>query len=418
MRVWVGLDDTDSLRGMCTTYLATLIIERLEDFGSLIGFPRLIRLNPTIPYKTRGNGAVSFLFEIEDFDELVDVVGNVVESYAELEDENTHPGVVFVDDGIVKFLSGYSLKVVRDFVPLDLAKFIIEKFKIPHLSFKKGRGLIGALASVGLKLEDRTFEVLAYRKPEMFGKPREFDEESFFEADYKTYPLTWDTVDWMNDVVVAVPNSPDPVLFGIRGDDLNAIMKAFEIVRTEPIDRYTIFLTNQGTDMHLIHEREVDKLENFRSYILRGVVVVEPYDIRGGHVFFHIRTRFGDVKCAAFEPTKQFRDVVRCLRRGDVVEVYGSMKRDTINLEKINVVEVADVWIEENPTCPVCGRKMESAGKGKGFRCKRCKTKKYEKVRRKVRRNLDRGFYEVPPCARRHLSKPLVRMFGRRHIFR
>jgi len=418
VRVWVGLDDTDSLRGMCTTYLATLIIERLEDFGSLIGFPRLIRLNPTIPYKTRGNGAVSFLFEIEDFDELVDVVGNVVESYAELEDENTHPGVVFVDDGIVKFLSGYSLKVVRDFVPLDLAKFIIEKFKIPHLSFKKGRGLIGALASVGLKLEDRTFEVLAYRKPEMFGKPREFDEESFFEADYKTYPLTWDTVDWMNDVVVAVPNSPDPVLFGIRGDDLNAIMKAFEIVRTEPIDRYTIFLTNQGTDMHLIHEREVDKLENFRSYILRGVVVVEPYDIRGGHVFFHIRTRFGDVKCAAFEPTKQFRDVVRCLRRGDVVEVYGSMKRDTINLEKINVVEVADVWIEENPTCPVCGRKMESAGKGKGFRCKRCKTKKYEKVRRKVRRNLDRGFYEVPPCARRHLSKPLVRMFGRRHIFR
>lgn len=418
MRVWVGLDDTDSLRGMCTTYLATLIIERLEDFGSLIGFPRLIRLNPTIPYKTRGNGAVSFLFEIEDFDELVDVVGDVVESYAELEDENTHPGVVFVDDGIVKFLSGYSLKVVRDFVPLDLAKFIIEKFKIPHLSFKKGRGLIGALASVGIKLEDRTFEVLAYRKPEMFGKPREFDEESFFEADYKTYPLTWDTVDWMNDVVVAIPNSPDPVLFGIRGDDLNAIMKAFEIVRTEPIDRYTIFLTNQGTDMHLIHEREINKLENFRSYILRGVVVVEPYDIRGGHVFFHIRTRFGDVKCAAFEPTKQFRDVVRCLRRGDVVEVYGSMKRDTINLEKINVVEVADVWIEENPTCPVCGRRMESAGKGKGFRCRRCKTKKYEKVRRKVRRNLDRGFYEVPPCARRHLSKPLVRMFGRRHIFR
>lgn len=425
MRIWVGIDDTDSRKGMCTTYLSVLMIERIEKegIGKLLGFPRLIRLNPTIPYKTRGNGAVSFLLEVEDDkrDELIDVAREVVESHAELEDENTNPGVVFVEDGgeAMDYLHKYALKVVRDVVSLDTALFIIGKFMLPHLKFKKGRGLIGALASIGLELEDRTIEVLAYRRPENFGLPREYDEESFYDADWETYPLTWDTVDWMNEVVVAVPNSPDPVLFGIRGDDFNAVMKAFEMVKTEPIDKYMVFITNQGTDMHLIHESEVEKLEDYHSYILRGRVCVEPYEITGGHVFFHIDTRFGEVKCVAFEPTKQFRSVVRELREGDLVEVYGSMKRNTINLEKINVLEVAEVWVEENPTCPICGRRMESAGRNKGFRCKRCKTRAFEKVRRKVERNLDTGFYEVPPCARRHLSKPLIRMKGvKRHIFR
>jgi len=64
MRVWVGIDDTDSRKGMCTTYLAVIAMERIEEeVGKVIGLPRLIRLNPTIPYKTRGNGAVSFLVD-------------------------------------------------------------------------------------------------------------------------------------------------------------------------------------------------------------------------------------------------------------------------------------------------------------------------------------------------------------------
>jgi len=423
MRVWIGIDDTDSPKGMCTTYLATLIIERLEKLNiKLIGYPRLIRLNPTIPFKTRGNGAVSFLVELPDesrMDELISIVQEMTERYAELEDEKTNPGVVFVEDYKKSNLSTFALKVVRDVVSIDEALFLVDKLSIPYLKFKKGRGLIGALASVGLELKDYTFEVLAYRKPERFGTEREIDEESFFDADFETYPGTWDTVDWCNETVVAVPGSPDPVLFGIRGDDLNAIMKCFKMVKTEEIDKYTIFMTNQGTDMHLIPENEIERLENYRSYILRGRVVKEPYTIIGGHVFFEIETKFGNVKCAAFEPTKQFRNIIRKLKVGDIVEVYGSMKRNTINLEKINIIRLADIYVEENPICPKCGKRMESAGKGKGFRCKKCKTKAFEKIKKKIERDLDTGFYEVPPCARRHLSKPLIRMHGvKRHIFR
>ena len=116
--MWIGIDDTDSPKGMCTTYLATLIIERLEKLNiKLIGYPRLIRLNPTIPFKTRGNGAVSFLVELPDesrMDELISIVQEMTERYAELKDEKTNPGVVFVEDDKKSNLSTFALKVVRD----------------------------------------------------------------------------------------------------------------------------------------------------------------------------------------------------------------------------------------------------------------------------------------------------------------
>ena len=57
----IGLDDTDSVKGGCTTWLATEIIKDLSEFD-LIGNPRLVRLNPNVPWKTRGNGAVSLIF--------------------------------------------------------------------------------------------------------------------------------------------------------------------------------------------------------------------------------------------------------------------------------------------------------------------------------------------------------------------
>jgi tRNA(Ile2)-agmatinylcytidine synthase len=367
---------------------------------------------------------VSFLVEVDDRNELIDVVNDLVLEHAMLEDGNTDPGVVFVDDSIVHRLRQFAERTMKDVVSLDEALFIIGKYFIPHLKYKKGRGLIGALASVGAELRDFTLELLAYRYPERFGTKREYDSESFFDVDYLLYPQLFDTVDWCNDVVVAVPSTPCPVLYGLRGESVEILHQAFRIVRTEAVDRYMIFITNHATDMHLLNEEEISSLQNYRSYRLKGKVVREPYDIEGGHVFFEIETRFGDVKCAAFEPTKQFRGIVRQLRVGDVVEVYGSMKKDTINLEKIKIEKLAEVYVEENPMCPVCGKRMESAGKMKGFRCKRCKTKSMKRIKKKIPRKIEPGFYEVPPSARRHLSMPLVRMNGReirgfrKHVFR
>ncbi|MEC8875549.1 MAG: DNA-binding protein, partial [Candidatus Thermoplasmatota archaeon] len=57
----IGIDDTDSTKGGCTTWLATEIIAELSEFD-LIGSPRLVRLNPNVPWKTRGNAAVGMTF--------------------------------------------------------------------------------------------------------------------------------------------------------------------------------------------------------------------------------------------------------------------------------------------------------------------------------------------------------------------
>ena len=46
--------------------------------------------------------------------------------------------------------------------------------------------------------------------------------------------------------------------------------------------------------------------------------------------------------CAAFEPTKNFRETVKKLIPGDLIEVYGAVKDKTLNLEKLEVLELAD----------------------------------------------------------------------------
>lgn len=421
MKIWVGMDDTDSPDGMCTTYLALLTIEELEkeDF-EIKGFPRLIRLNPTIPFKTRGNGAVSFLVEGE-LDTIIKIADRMIRQNSQLHHEKTNPGAVFVDpedDKLISAVFKFSNQVLRSIATIDEADSIIKKYDIEHLRYKSGRGLVGALAAVGVHLSDFTLERLAYRSPQRFNSQRKFKEDSFYHADSLTYPHTWDTVDYYNRVVVSVPNSPDPVLFGIRGENLSPIQQAFKTVETEPIDKEMIFVTNQGTDMHLIREEGLQELKNYHSYKLRGEVIQKPYIEEGGHVFFFMETRFGVIKCAAFEPTKQFREIIGKLIDGDQLRVYGSMKKDTINLEKISL-KPAEIVVEENPLCPLCGKKMESAGKGQGFRCKKCKTKAPRKVTTRIKRDIEEGFYEVPPVARRHISKPLVRMnVENKHIFR
>ena len=55
--VYIAVDDTDSRTGNCTTYLLTEIMRELSD-TDIIGNPRLVRLNPAVPWKTRGNGSL------------------------------------------------------------------------------------------------------------------------------------------------------------------------------------------------------------------------------------------------------------------------------------------------------------------------------------------------------------------------
>ena len=67
----IGLDDTDSKESMCTTYLAAVLIGKLKSYGTIEGYPWLVRLNPNIKYKTRGNAAIAIKLEINRSEEHI-----------------------------------------------------------------------------------------------------------------------------------------------------------------------------------------------------------------------------------------------------------------------------------------------------------------------------------------------------------
>jgi tRNA(Ile2)-agmatinylcytidine synthase len=406
--LFAGMDDTDSKLGMCTTYLASVLVERLASFK--VREARLVRLNPNIKYKTRGNAALCLCLEDDsDVDAVERIVLDAVNELACFDDPNTNPGIVLHKGDIPDDVREYSMRVVRDVVDIDEAVSLAKKHGMRVHAFKNGRGVIGALASIGIDFYDYTYELLAYRMPENYQKPRWLDRESVYEMDSATYPDTWDNVDLHNKVIVFSPHTPDPVLYGIRGNSHEVLLRAHRMLKAEPVERFVIFKTNQGTDMHLINAK-IGDVKNDRSYILKGRVASKPYAIQGGHTFFEIEDDGARIKCAAFEPTKNFREIVKMLVPGDEVRVYGSVKDDTVNLEKLEVVSLADEMIKRSPLCPSCGRRMESAGAGQGYRCKKCKTKADAPLYEKIVRNLEPGLYEVPPSARRHLARQIIRI--------
>ncbi len=406
--MFIGIDDTDSEAGLCTTYLAAVLMDRLKSLGDIKGLPKLIRLNPCARFKTRGNAAIAFEFETNQPEVARDLALQTVLELSDLSGENTNPGLVVADE-VTSQMRFFYQRAVTEILQISEARELLEAEGIWHRGLKKGRGLIGALAAIGAQLPDFTYELIAYRKRQRWGTPRQIDAASVWEADALTYPRTWDTVDHHNSRVVFAPHSKDPVLFGIRGSDPEAIEQAFRTIKSEPWERKVLYITNQGTDAHIL-SGNISEVNDSQSYCLPGTVAEAPRAIEGGHLFFSLQNGIGRLNCAAFEPTKNFRGVVKKLIPGDELEVYGAVRDGTLNLEKMNVLRLAEQGSLVAPLCPLCNRRMESAGKCQGYRCRRCKTRAEGRKRVQMARDLKTGFYEVPPCARRHLAKPLVRM--------
>ncbi|MEM3061560.1 MAG: tRNA(Ile)(2)-agmatinylcytidine synthase, partial [Candidatus Bathyarchaeia archaeon] len=285
--------------------------------------------------------------------------------------------------------------------------------------------LIGALGAVGEKLQDDyTFELIAYRTPENIGTKRKIDFESVVNMDAKTHPFTFNNYDPETGRMLLTPHGHDPILYGIRGESPEVLLKANELIKAyEDVERWAIFRTNQGTDAHLTKVESISMIKPFRPVIVNAVVASYPETLKGGHVIFTISDKTGKINCAAYEPTGNFREIIKKLIAGDLVEVYGGVRRAskkylrTINLEKIRIVELSEGYVLKNPICPKCGKRMESAGKNQGFRCKKCKILSIdrEKIKVKIDRGIKEGLYLPPPRAHRHLTKPFIR-YGREKL--
>jgi tRNA(Ile2)-agmatinylcytidine synthase len=422
----IGFDDTDSTRRGCTTYVAALLLEKLEKLDvTFLDYPHLVRLNPNVPWKTRGNGALCFRIKhapaLED--RIKETTISLVEEHSDLAFRGTDPGVVFLqNEEIPAELKAFAKNAITGIVTLKEARKLVKKLGGEALGFKNCRGIIGALAAVGENFEeDYTYELIAYRIPENFGAKRKVDEASIFEMDRMTRPHTFNNVDSEKGRVIITPRGPDPIMFGIRGETAEIVKKAFGLVKPlEQVGRWLVFRSNQGTDAHLKRVTALSQVLPYSSIVADGVVSRNPKIIPLRHVIFCIKDATGEVDCAAYEPTGALRKVARKLMIGDSVKVYGAVRKPlagrrlTINLEKIKVMELAPKIVLENPVCPECGKRLESKGKGQGFRCKKCGKRFPEarKVQVTVERELKPGLYVTSTRSQRHLTKPL-RRYGR-----
>lgn len=408
----LAIDDTDSRTlGMCTTYVGHLIAEELKSTGFEVERVMLIRLNPAAKHKTRGNAAVA-IHTNAPAKECLDTAKDFVSELSAEEDDMTNPGVVVSpDNNIPDEVANFTDKALTSLLEIEEAKKLIDKNNYISFHMGNGRGRIGCLAAIGSwkAIDDWTYECIEYRYPEVRGTDRMVKIDSVFEQSDEYYPEAWDTVDRKRGSAVCIPNTPGPILYGIRGDKKDSVEElATNIENLEDIETRQTFVTNQGTDAHIVNSDTIEELSENTSYRVSGEVSSPPETKEGGHVFFEIQDSTGELEVATFEPTKHFRDTVRNLRVGDKIVVLGEFDRETIKLEKFGVKHL-NTNKKVNPTCSDCEISMSSAGKNQGYRCRKCKKKKETKDIVEVERDISVGWYEVPPCARRHIAKPLIR---------
>jgi tRNA(Ile2)-agmatinylcytidine synthase len=428
----LAFDDTDSPEGMCTTYLATLVLEEFSDLD-LVGLPRLVRLDPNIPWKTRGNAAVCLPLghgrgqsrpcgEIHGKSlrcyangtpaeprELVRRTSKVLEGVARFDCEKTNPGIVATNR---RPPASLYWRAVREVVPMSDVLRILKACGGVWKGYKNRRGLIGATSAISWRPRDRTWEVIAYRSQDRFGTPREIDPESVIQMDRST-KYTFNNYDYENDHIAISPGSPCPILFGIRGDDRDELLRARGLIRGEKQDRWLLFLTNQATEDHIV-KKGIGSLRTGDSARVDARVVVEPRTIPGGHVI--LRVSDGDeIDTLFYEPSGSFRNVARALMRGDEVTLLGSVREvpRSLNVEKLMVSRLAQKRVKvNNPLCKRCRKRMGSMGSGQGYRCKKCGAKAplSSAKFRNMARVIKPGWYEPPVASRRHLHKPIRRM--------
>lgn len=429
----IGFDDIDTPFGGCTTHFTALLLEKWirENKIQLIDYPNLIRLNPGVPWKTRGNGALVIRFLVEDEAEALDRFNEAIVFAEQYLKEYRHPqsqpvAGIYLGE-VTGYVKWFGEKAVKDFIPLSLLERILVKISdtFKYYSFKQGkRGIIGVLGGIGYRMIDcdYTFELIAYRSDEYFGKPRAVNPDSVKRMDKILGNETILNYDYEIDKPLITPHGADPVLLGIRGETAEAVIKAYNLIEVnEPVPLRVIYRTNQHTDAHL---RIIESLEEAYIYSgvrIKAVVSRKPRRIQGGHVVFTITDGIREIDVAAYEPTGRFRNVVDKLLPGDGVEVMGivrppsSRHSSTINLEKIYIIKLKPLIKLENPRCPKCGARMKSAGRNKGYKCPKCgyRDPNAKKIVRVIeRKSLSPGWYQPPPRCFKHLMKPVQR-FGK-----
>ena len=277
---------------------------------------------------------------------------------------------------------------------------------------------MGSLGAMGCLLDgDYTYELIAYRKPENCGTPRIVNKERVVKFSEGTYPNTFNNYDRNHGRVLIAPHGPDPVFFGVRGESAEVVMSALSALQPqEELDGWTIFRSNQGTNMHLQNEITIAEVKAYTAGRVRCTIKTGPHAMEGGHVIFTVDQDGAEMPAAVYEPTG-LANIAAKLEAGDLVEIGVGVRKGTskhpkiLNIEYLSVLQLAAAFDVQNPVCKMCGKRMKSEGENKGYQCDRCKYKdaRAKKIFTPRERGIKAGLYIPTPMAHRHLTKPLQR---------
>ena len=211
MKLIFGIDSTDNIEeGGCTTYSAYRLLDFLRSKFSDIKYdlPRLIRLNPNVPWKTRGNGAVRLGFQIFSdcldtsgkhvnsvlFDQINKIIVNFMESDSSIASAS-NPGYILMDENLIKtspavstFFKKIYSQSLTSIVNYKEIQAFFETNSFVNLTYSGNRALVGACAALGASpAQSWSYEFLAYRKDA--STPRNFHAGYICEVEKRYYPL-------------------------------------------------------------------------------------------------------------------------------------------------------------------------------------------------------------------------------------
>jgi len=391
---WLGLDDTDSLAGGCTTKSMEDLLQNLPD-EVRVGTVRLVRLWPFASGRTRGNAALSVELQCDDEESLLSHLdgwwAEELSKFKGLISPSHHSDRPQVpsDPGMVWFTSQpdqiYYWSAVQHHVEVhDLP---------PATKSWGGAGIIGATAAVAWPGVDSTWEAIAWRLTSDTNAPRRVCPESLAEID--NWPGTFMSRDPRSGTSLIAPRGRSPVLCGVRamteGQAKEALSHLLSSPNTEPSIGQRTFKTNQASGDHL-------------QTVTRAVVQEVAVDGQRKHA--RIETTHGIwISYGEGGPVNQLS---RWLKKGDIIELKGLESEDgTFHMEQLRVVSW-NARAQLRPLCSNCTVRMKSMGQNQGVRCPKCKQRLDDRWEDVPSEPPFIGWVEPPASARRHLARPLA----------
>ncbi len=370
--VSIAIDDVDAPNGGCTTHFTGLLLNYLLDRGArLADYPLLVRLNPGIPWKTRGNAATVLRLRGVDEEELLEITVGLLDEYTA--DRPTEPGKA---PGVA-VVRGYPWRPqLRALYRMALTGVVARDAAEKAVAraggvLRGGRGAVGAASALAALApwDDYTFELIYYRRPELWGKPRCIR----WRGEAGIPPCAFNN-SYPGGGVAAAPRGLDPVLAGFRGDCPQGLHRYYTWLCEEP-HFWVLYRSNQHTDAPaLLGEPRAPHPYNY--YAGWATVTGRPRRIAGGHTLVEAAAGRARATLAFYRETWPLNVVASLLEPGDKLWVMGSVRPYgdpvTIAVDKLRVARLARKAKVVAPLCPRCGHRMKSAGRGRGYKCPRC----------------------------------------------